>query len=121
VALLRLTGTYVGFEEFKQAIEKLPAPPKVVSDEIQEKFTAVNMAAKMDTCNLHFLIQEFVKLYRASKNAQEFRSYTEEYLLLAYQIETSLNSIGIEITEDSWGFKGEHPEPIRVNAKLILL
>ena len=108
MALLRLTGTYVGFEEFKQAIEKLPAPPKVVSDEIQEKFTAVNMAAKMDTCNLHFLIQEFVKLYRENDDLKE-------------RISTVLNSIGIEITDEGWGFKGEHPEPIRMNAKLVLL
>ena len=107
MALLRLTGTYVGFEEFKQAIEKLPAPPKVISDEIQDKFTAVNMAAKMDTCNLHFLIQEFVKLYREDIEKE--------------RISTLLSSIGIEITDDSWGFKGEHPEPIRVNAKLVLL
>jgi hypothetical protein len=53
MALLRLTGTYVGFEEFKQAMEKLPAPPKIISDEIQVKYEALNMAAKLDTCNLH--------------------------------------------------------------------
>ena len=108
MALFRLTGTYVGFEEFKQAIEKLPAPPKVNADEIQEKFAAVNQAAKMDTCNLHYLIQEFVKLYRENDSQKE-------------RISAVLNSIGVEITEGGWGFKGENPEPLKINAKLVLV
>ena len=119
--LFRLTGTYVGFDELKKAYEKLPQPAAVVAEEIQEKFTAVNMAAKLDTCNLHFLIQEMVKIYRASKNAKEFESHTEDFLLLAPQIASSLESIGIEISDDSWGFKGESPEPLRINAKLVLV
>mgnify|MGYP001579135547 CR=1 FL=1 len=109
MALSRLTGTYVGFEELKAAFEKLPQPATVIAEEIQEKFTAVNMAAKMDTCNLHFLIQELVKIHRETKD-----------VALSKQILTSLESIGLEVTEDSWGFKGEHPEPIRMNAKLVL-
>lgn len=108
MSLSRLTGTYVGFEELKSAFEKLPAPPHVIAEEIQEKYTAVNMAAKMDTCNLHFLIQEFVKIYREDEN-------------LKPRIGALLESIGIEVTEDSWGFKGEHPEPIRMNARLVLV
>jgi hypothetical protein len=108
MALLRLTGTYVGFEEFKQAMEKLPAPPKVIADDIQIKYEALNMAAKLDTCNLHFLIQEFVKLYREDDN-------------LKPRIYNLLESIGIEVTEEGWGFKGENPEPIRMNAKLVLM
>ena len=107
MALFRLTGTYVGFDELKKELEKLPAPPSVIAEAIQEKFTSVNMAAKLDTCNLHYLIQEFVKLYRENDDQKE-------------RISTVLNSIGVEITEDSWGFKGESPEPIRINAKLVL-
>ena len=110
MALLRLTGTYVGFEEFKAAMEKLPAPPSVVAEELQEKYTALNMAAKMDTSNLHFLIQEMVKIYRANKGTE-----------LANQIITSLDSIGIEVGDEGWGFRGESPEPIRINAKLVLI
>mgnify|MGYP003444318262 CR=1 FL=1 len=113
MALTRLTGTYVGFEELKSAFEKLPQPPKVVAEEIQEKFTAVNMAAKMDTSNLHHLIQEFVKLYREALEGKDQAR--------AIRIQSILTSIGIEVTEDSWGFKGEHPEPIRMNAKLVLV
>lgn len=112
MALSRLTGTYVGFEELKQAFEKLPQPSNVIAEEIQEKFTAVNMAAKLDTCNLHYLIQEFVKFYREAKEAKDEAR--------AIRISSILGSIGIEVTDDSWGFKGEHPEPIKINAKLVL-
>lgn len=119
MALSRLTGTYVGFEELKSAFEKLPAPPHVIAEEIQEKFTAVNMAAKIDTCNLHFLIQEFVKIYREAEMNSEISGDRNDEL--AKRILASLNSIGIEVTEDSWGFKGEHPEPIRMNARLVLV
>lgn len=116
--LSRLTGVYVGFDELKSAIEKLPMPPAVNAEEIQEKFTAVNMAAKLDTCNLHFLIQEFVKLYREADGGRcDFDCDAE----IRQRIKAALESIGIEVTEDSWGFKGENPEPIRMNAKLVLL
>jgi hypothetical protein len=106
-ALFRLTGTYVGFEELKKELETLPAPPSLIAEAIQEKFTAVNMAAKMDTSNLHFLIQEFVKLYREKDELKE-------------RISALLESIGVEISAESWGFKGESPEPIRMNAKMVL-
>ena len=110
MALLRLTGTYNGFENFKIALAPLTADLPVIQD-IANKLKEVELAAKKDTCDLHYMIQEMVKIHRVAKK--------EGNEALASMTLNSLQTIGLEVTEDGWGFKGENPEPITINATLV--
>jgi len=65
--LQRLTGTYLGFEALKKELEPLSGP-QIAIQKASEAYADVMLAAKKDTCDLHYLIQEFVKIYRVAKH-----------------------------------------------------
>ena len=111
MSLLRITGIYVGFEELKKEMSPLIGPTPLM-ESISQKMHDVEQAARKDNCDLHYLIQENVKIYRVAVK--------EGNVALSTLISNILSHMGVEITEEGWGFKGEHPAPLNISAKVVL-
>jgi hypothetical protein len=106
----RINGTYVGMENMRIELQKLSSST-IGLDGIRQSLAEVTQSAKQDTCDLHYLIQQMVQIFRTAELNND--------VVMAESVRGSLMHIGIEITADSWGFIGDSPQVIQLSARMV--
>ena len=105
----RTSGTFTWLENVRLELKRLN-DGGIQVDTAMKLLEPATLSARQDTCDLHHLIQEMWEVYRyaVQKNDKVYADFIYNCFL----------EMGIWSNMDGWGFIGDTPEPIQINARM---